>query len=295
MTRSVHTLLSRSLSQVGTERALPRARAELDRLGTQLATGYRIQRPSDDPSGYTQAKALGRLQERLAQYGRGIDAASLWVDRTQVELDGLADLFSEAHETGLRAANGVLDAEEMALQIESVRDEVIARLNATSAGEHLFAGNQTTTPPVNGDGTLAGGDVSGRREREVAPGVRLAINTVGALEVDGVGAPERLQALADAIRAGDRDAIAGALDGVDAGVKHYISLGARNGTVARNLQNARAAIESQDLVVGEQRAAIEEVDLAEVMGAIQRRQTGLEAALRATASTVQQTLLDYLR
>ena len=76
MTRSVHTLLSRSLSQVGAERALPRARAEISRLSSQLATGYRIQRPSDDPSGYTQAKALGRMQERIEQYGRGIDAAT---------------------------------------------------------------------------------------------------------------------------------------------------------------------------------------------------------------------------
>ena len=45
---------------------------------------------------------------------------------------------------------------------------------------------------------------------------------------------------------------------------------------------------------GERRAQIEEVDLASVLGAIQRRQTGLEAALRASAATVQQSLMNYL-
>ena len=294
MPQPIQTALTRAISQSNNSRAVPRARAALDEAASQLATGYRIQRPSDDPAGFSQARTIGRIQDRLAQHGRAIDAAALWIDRTQTELDGLADLFSEAKEIGVRAANGLLDADDFARSIEAIREEAISRLNATSNGEYLFAGNQTKTAPLNADGTIAAGDFSGLRQREVAPGLTLDINTVGALDVDGVPAPQRLQDLADAIRAGDSDAMTTALDGVQTSLEHYIRLGGQNGIKTQRLQSARDAIDAQNLVLDERRATIEEIDLAEVMGLVQQRQTSLEAALRAQAASVQTTLLNYL-
>ena len=294
MPRPVISALTRAVAQSSTRRALPEARAAVDVLTEQLATGYRIQRPSDDPGGFAQARALGQVQARLGQYGRAIDAASLWVDQTQAQLDGLNELFARARDLGLRAANGTSDADALADEVEALRTETIARLNTQSAGEYLFAGNATTTAPIAPDGTVAAGDFGGARTREVAPGVTVTLNVTRALEVDGVAAPERLQALADAIRAGDPTALADAIDGANAGIDHYARLGGQSGAVSRTLDRSRDAVEAQDLVVGERRASIEEVDLAETYGALQRRQVGLEAALRASAATVQQTLLDYL-
>ena len=295
--RSIQTTIARSLSQTGAGRALPKNRAAVDGLREQLATGKRIQRPSDDPAGWGRAETLRLLEGRLEQHERGIGAARLWTDQTQAELDGLQELFTRAYETGLRAANGVYDAEDLAREVESLRDEAVTRLNATSGGEYLFAGNATATAPLAADGTVSVGDFGGRRTREVAPGVTLTLNVPGtdALVVDGLPAPEQLQALADAIRSGDPAAMEAAISTARAGSDHYTELGARSGTVSRQLQNAEANVEAQAIVAGEGRADIEEIDLAEVLGALERRQTGLEAALRATATAVQTSLLDYLR
>ena len=295
MTRPIQSALTRSVAHGSPGRQLGRARAAVDELNARLATGKRIRKPSDDASGFDQAKGITRLQERLAQHTRSIDAAALWTDQTQVELAALSDLFVLAKEAGLRGANGVLDGDDLADQVESFRAETIERLNATSNGEHLFAGNQTLTAPIDAaTGALAPGDFSGRRDREVAPGVTVTLNVTGALEVGGVPAPDRLQALADALRGGDPAAIGTALAGVEEGVDHYIQLGGRSGTVSRQLDTARGAIEQQHLLLDERRASIEEVDLAETLGALQLRQTGLEAALRATAASVQQSLVNYL-
>ena len=295
MSRPIQSALTRSVAHGGPGRQLGRARAAVDTLNTQLATGKRILKPSDDASGFDQAKGIARLQERLAQHTRSIDAAALWTDQTQVELAALSDLFVLAKEAGLRGANGVLDGDDLADQVEAFRAEAIERLNATSNGEYLFAGNDTLTAPIDAaTGAVAPGDFTGRREREIAPGVTVALNVTGALEVGGVAAPDRLQALADALRTGDPDAIGTALAGVEEGVDHYIRLGGRSGDVSRRLGSARAAIEQQHLLLDERRAAIEEIDLAETLGALQQRQTGLEAALRATAASVQQSLLNYL-
>ena len=294
MPRPLQSALTRFVTQNGTQKALTNTRSTIAQLNSQLSTGMRIQTPSDDPSGFDQAKGLQRLQDRIAQYHRNLDSATLWNDRTQQELDSLSDLFVEAKEIGLRGANGVLDREDLALQVDRLRDETISRLNAQSGGEYLFAGNATTTQPINADGTVAAGDFSGARQREVAPGVTATLNVTGALTLDGVSAPDRLQALSDALRAGDNDAITTALEGVETGVDHYIRLASGTGNTARTLESSRATLNQQDLVLGEQRAAIEEIDLVETMGALQRQQVGLEAALRATASSVQLSLMNYL-
>ena len=297
MTRPVHTAVHRALAQADAGRQPARARTELDRLGSRLATGLRIQRPSDDPAGYARAQSLGRQSERLAQVERGLGAAQLWSDRTEAELGALADLFAEAYEVGLGAANGVRDAEDFAREIDALRAEAVDRLNARSGDEYLFAGNETRTAPLDAAGVVAPGDFSGRREREMAPGVAVAVNVPGtdALYVGGVAAPDRLQALADAVRAGDRDAVTEALGGVGEGRDHYVRLAARTGTTARQIAGAQASAEAQRVAADEGRAQVEEIDLAETLGAMQRQQTALEAALRATASQVQTTLLDYLR
>lgn len=297
MTRPLHSAVHRALAQASSGGQAARARTQLDRLGSQLATGLRIQRPSDDPAGFEQARALGRTGDRLAQVERGLDAAQLWNDRTAAELGALGDLFARAYEVGLGAANGVRDAEDFAREIDTLRAEAVERLNATSGDERLFTGNETRTAPLDASGAVVPGDFSGRRTREIAPGVTAAVNVPGseALYVGGVAAPDRLQALADAVRAGDRDALTAALGGVGEGRDHYIRLEGRTGTTARQLQDARASAETQRIAADAGRSRIEDADLAETLGAMQSQQTALEAALRATASQVQTTLLDYLR
>lgn len=295
--RPISSSVTRSLAQVGASRALPNARADVDVLRQQLATGKRIVRPSDDPAGYSQARALGRVEQRLAVHERSLDAATLWTNRTQAELGALSDLFAEANETALRAANGVLDPDTLADQIDGIRDEVVGRLNAKSGDEYLFAGNATRTPPLRlPEGSVTTEDVDGKRTREVAPGITLTLNTPGteALYVDGVPAPEQLGALAEAIRSGDAEAIQSGIAATRAAIDHYTDLEAKSGTVSARIQDARLAVEQQAVQTADARANIEEIDLAEVLGALQRRQVGLEAALRATAESSQQTLLNYL-
>ena len=295
--RPISSSVTRSLAQVGAGNALPNARAEVDVLRQQLATGKRIVRPSDDPGGYAQARALGRVEQRLAVHERTLDAVSLWTDRTQDALGALSELFANANEAALRAANGVADPEALASQIDALRAEVVTGLNAKSGDEYLFAGNATKTPPLRlPDGSVTTEDVDGTRTREVAPGITLTLNIPGteAIYVDGVPATEHLEALAEAIRTGDAEGIQTGVAATRAALEHYTDLEGRSGAVSARIADARASVEQQAVQTADARANIEEIDLAEVLGALQRRQTGLEAALRATAEAAQQTLLNYL-
>lgn len=297
MDRPITSSLAAALAQRGVERSLPQVRADIARLNEQMTTGIRVGQASDDPTAFVTIRTLRAREDKLARYDRTIGAATLWTDQTQAALDEVAGLFTEVHATGLRAASGTPDYTALADQIAGFRAEVIARLNATSGGEYLFSGNRTDTAPLLDDGTVAGTGFDGARRREVGPGITLKINVPGsdALYVDGEPATDRLLALEDAVRSGDNAAIQAALAGTKAGSDHYIELGARAGLVANRLGLSRSSIEAEELVVSKRRSGLEEADLADVLGQLQRRQVALEATLKATAATLQTSLLEYLR
>ncbi|MEM1042289.1 MAG: flagellin [Bacteroidota bacterium] len=287
--------------------AIPGIRRDLAGFQEQLITGRRVNRPSDDPVAFAQARMLESLDERYAQYGRTIDSSRLWVNRTSDELSNLTERFAEAYEEGLQALNDTLnegDREAIAGRVEALLDEVIDGLNAQSGSEYLFAGTRTTTAPFDEDGAPTG-DLSGARNRQIGPNTELAINISGEQVLDpgeGFTIVESLQNLADALRGADIGVpgdepsdLAEAVGQVGTARDHLIDLGAALGATARRLTTAEYQLQNASIETERRRSELEDADYFETVTAFQQAQTTLEAALATTASITQTTLLDYLR
>ncbi len=291
-------------ARAGTE--VPALRRDLAALQEQLITGRRVNRPSDDPSAFAQARMLDSLDGQYAQFGRTVDSSRLWVNRTADQLDTLTDRFAEAHEEGLRALNGTLndgDREAVADRVEALLEEVIDGLNARADGEYLFAGNRTTTAPFDADGAPTG-DLGGARTRQIGPNTTLAINVSGERVLDtgeGHTIVESLQNLVAALRPGVPDgplppvSLEDAAEQVAVARDHLIDLGAEVGATARRLGHAELSLQNASIETQRHRSTLEDADYFETVSAFQQTQTTLEAALATTASIAQTTLLDYLR
>lgn len=300
---SINLSRERSLYARAAERHTPVIQRDLARLREQIGTGQRINRASDDAAGFARARRLDALSGRYAQYQRSIGAARPWVNATQDALDGLADRFAEVYESGLRAANDARSANDrnaIAQRLDALKAEVVDGLNATSAGEHLFAGNRTDTPPFAADGTPAQpyADLGGERRRRIGPGQEVVLN-LSAERVhqtgEGFSIVEALDALTTAIRSGDQTAMQDGLGQVETARDHLTTLGAEAGTTATRLTDAAEQLRTADVQVQQQRSALEDADYLDVLTRVQQRQGNLEAALKVTASTLQTSLLNYLR
>ena len=274
-------------------------RRDLALLNEQLATGRRVNRPSDDPASFSKARSLESLERQYAQYERTIGDSQYWTNSTEAELGNLSELFTQAYEEGLKGMNDTNSTEEreiLATRIEELLAESIDSLNAKAGGEYLFAGNRTTTQPFDDTGAAAG-DLSGERLRQIAPGVEVRINIPGSRVIDrgdGTTITDSLQALADALRSEDQTAMQEALDGVITSRDHLIGLTGEVGGIARRLSDTEARLQDASLEATRRRSAVENADLAQTITSFQRTQTMLEAALRSTASIQQTTLLNYL-
>ena len=315
---TVNVARERSLYSSNAERSGPALQRDLSRLREQMSTGKRINRPSDDPDAFAVAEQMKALGSQYARYEESIAAARPWVDRTQATLDQLGELFTQAQEEGIRAANDARsadDRETIAQRLESLRDEVLDQLNAKHDGEHLFAGNQTGTPPFE-EGTTTGAiepvadydAIDGERTRPIGPDRSLVVNisgrelhkmeedkVVGGMVVKGQTITGALDDLITAVRNGDTAAMQDALGATEAARDHVVDLGAKAGTTAQRLTAAEEQLQSAGLTAERRRSEAEDADYLETVTALQQTQTRLQAALKATASTLQTSLLDFLR
>ena len=299
---SINLARERGLYTAFSEHALQARQMELARLQEQLSSGERIQRPSDDPSAFTEARQMELLHNRYAQYMRSITSSQSWVDHTQVGLDKLADLFTEAYERGVRINNATFsagDREAEATKLEAILENIVDVLNTRAGDEYVFAGSRTTVKPF----TLAANVVTyngnnGSRERHIGRDLNMTINIDGQTLHDtgqGYTVTEAVKNLIDAIRAGTPAGIDTAIGQVAVSRDHIIDRGGEAGSMANRLELAGQQLTDASLMVEARRSRLEDLDFAEAMMNFQNTQVGLQAAVRVASSVLNTTLLDYLK
>ncbi len=124
----------------------------LDRTNQQLATGRRVQFPSDDPVG---AGAIMRLRSSLfenEQYLRNVDQGISWLDATDSVLKDATSLLHRARELAVYGSSGTLDSSAqsaLADEMNQLFDNLVQLGNASHGGRQLFAGQETRTIPFS--------------------------------------------------------------------------------------------------------------------------------------------------
>jgi len=294
------------------DQEVPTIRRDISRLREQISTGKRVNRPSDAPDAFAVAEEMKTLGNRLDRRLSTINSARTFADRTQQELDGMIDLFARAREEGVQAANDSVsegDREAIAQELRSIKAEVVDRMNAQQDGEYIFAGNRTDKKPFREDGTPnypTHDPVSGDRTRQIGKDQELTVNIDGK-ELDQYGTtpsgdPKTITgALDNLIKAvdpadntpgpGSDPDIRPALGDVKDALDHVISKGSKAGAIGKRLSIAEEQVESVKLDARERQSDAEDADLAKVASNLQQKQTQLQAALRAVASSKQQASL----
>ena len=296
---------------------VPRLQRDISRLREQISSGKRINRPSDDPSSFTTAERMKTLGNQLARREESIASARTFVDRTQQELDGMADLFTQAREDGVRAADDTRSDEDraaIAQELRSLKDEVVDRMNSTQDGEYIFAGNRTDTQPFNEDGDVNSDApingsldaLDGDRTRPIGKNKDLTVNIDGKAlaqyDTAASGDPETITGALDNLinavdpkdNTGSDPDISTALGEVENALDHVISKGSEAGAIGRRLSAAQDQVEAASLEANERRSDAEDTDLATAISELQQRQTQLQAAFQATSSSQQTSLVNFL-
>ncbi|GBD46717.1 Flagellar hook-associated protein 3 [bacterium HR41] len=275
----------------------------------RVSSGRDLVRPSDDP--LRAAKAIS-LRNELALVGelRGnVDDAINWQEVADRALSNIGDYLQRARELIVQGANdpvGQRGREAIATEIDQIIDAIKQEANVTYGGRYIFSGTATQTAPYTPGGPDAYNGDAGVIERTIGPGVRIPVNVVrgGALLGQGQVANDglildTLRDAADQLRSGtpaDLNALRSTtLQALDRNIDELSRARAEIGATQRRLEAAGSRLADLELTVRTLSSQTEDADMAEAITTFASQQTAYQAALRATASIVQTSLLDFLR
>lgn len=283
-------------------------RGSLQRLQSQIATGERLERGSDDPAAASRLRALLR-SERLGEV-EAENAAKLEQDLTvgADEIARVAEILVRARELAVQAASDTQGPEARAIiaeELEQLNEELFARANAvTLTGEPLFAGTAGGPAYVRDPGGAV--SYSGNLERgsvSAGPGIEVAPGVAGpqVFEFDLNGSPSSaftvLAGLAAALRDPNADpstAASGALAGLDTALdtatRSQTVLGTRVAWVEALKQNQA----DRAIALAEQRSEYGDTDIADAITRLQQTLTAIEASQATFARVSSLTLFNAL-
>lgn len=280
------------------------ASRRLSKTQEQLASGKLLNRPSDDPTAVARAITLRSELEGIQQHSKNVGEAQGWEDVTDSALAGLGDALQRVRELVVQGATdsaGPAARRAIAVEIRGLIDSMKSSANASYGGRYVFSGTATGTRPYAIGGSDAYAGDQGTMEREIGPGVSVAVNVVGKRvlgdEDEGMlatlrGVVARLESGTTADAAALRSGALGALDGH---LDDLSAIRAEVGSTANRLDAAALRLGDVELFTRGLLSETEDVDFAEAMVRFSTEQAALQAGLKAGAQIVQASLLDFLR
>lgn len=262
----------------------------------KIASGKRINRPSDDPIGMGQALGYKKDISRLDQFNDNIDQAELRVDKVEDILAGVTDFLSEAKKIATDLHPNM--REMMADQLVVIREQVLQLANSKDNGNYIFAGNLTDAQPFDSTTGVYSGD-NGTKNYLIGEGLELDIEADGSqiFETGGVSVFDVLSDLEAELRLGDAadaDVIAAQIpllaDAIDTlNTTRAVNAGKYQRLEATKNHNEVFKVNVQDLL-----SRTEDTDVVEAAIDLQVQQTAYESTLATAAKIVRPSLIDYL-
>jgi flagellar hook-associated protein 3 FlgL len=299
--------------QQSVEAMLERQKA-LSETEQQVATGKRILKPSDDPSGAVRILDLKEAEQRLAQYQRNADWATARLDQEETALIGMQNLVQRVRELAVRGNNGTMNAEDraaIAAEVTQLRDSFLQLANTRDAnGEYVFAGFDSQSAPmtmtINGLGqaefSFTGDD--GQRMLQIGESREVAIGDPGSLFMN-------LSSADTAATNGERD-IGEIIDRVafnfnadtpdqysltdlDTALSRLSEMRAKIGARMNAIDDQKVSNDAFTIAVTDVRSSLEDLDFAEAISRFNQQLTALQASQQAFIKVQDLSLFNFIR
>ena len=131
--------------------SINRNRETLSMYEQQLATGKKIQKPSDDPIVAVRALKFRTNVKEIEQYESNAEDAISWASVTEQAVANVTDIVKRIRELSVQATSDVMNVsnrKNVVTEINQLTDQFMTEANATYAGRHVFGGYKTNIPLV---------------------------------------------------------------------------------------------------------------------------------------------------
>jgi flagellar hook-associated protein 3 FlgL len=266
----------------------------------KVATGKKINRPSDDPVGIGKVLDYRKRLASIDQYQSNIAKGKTRIQMTETTLDMVSNLLTDAKNIAMDQSTGSVESSDRAIaaeQIAAIRDHVLQLANTRRGGQYIFAGHKTHEPAFSDIGVYNGD--SGKIKIIIDEKSEVKINLTGEDifgpdgsnvfdMLDGLQAALELPVYEQSTVAAQANLLAEARDKVNL---------ARAGSAStfKRLEGCDGMLDSFKLRIEDMLSKTEDADLATAIVELQFEEHAYEASLAASARVMQPSLLNFLK
>lgn len=293
-------MITRSLND------LNRITRRLFALQEELATGQKVNSPSDDPLAARRAVSIQTQIGINQQYITNISTASPQLTESSSSIQTVISILQRVNELTIEGANGTLSQtqlDQIAVEVDQLLENVLTEANHETNGRYIFAGTRTLSTPFvatrDGNGRITAVTYNGNDETieiQAAAGALVQINESGvnAFQSDQ-DVFQLLIDIRDNLYAGDQAALQGQrLAELKTALEQLLASLAKLGAVENRLD--RMTINLEDNVTELQDTLSDNIDAdyAQTVLNLNAQTNAYTAALNATARVIQPSLLDFI-
>jgi flagellar hook-associated protein 3 FlgL len=306
MAGGIGTRITPAMVTASTLNDLNATLSALQRSSNELSSGHRILTPSDDPYGASHVIDLQSQLDGLAAYESAAKDGTAWTQAATGAMGNISDILQRVRELIVQASNGTYNPEDLkgiSTEVTQLTEAVKQDANTQYAGQYIFSGTATLTSPYQqGTEDVYQGNAEGIA-RAVGPGMNIPVSTnLSSVLGNGAGTKDGklldvLRTIAQHLNEGTPEAraeLANDMKNLDGNMEALTSLQAVSGSSTEQLQTATGRIESLQSAITQALSSTQDADIAKTSTNFSNEQAAYSAALRAAATIVQESLLNFL-
>ncbi len=291
---------------------LNRNAQQMNSTQTQLATGRKINKPSDDPVGITYSLRYRAELSSNEQYQKNVDSAVSWLDFNDTVMDQAGSVVQRLRELTVQAATGTnpqsaLDS--INEEVKQLKAQLVDISNSTLNGKYVFNGETYDVKPydfpTSADGsfdtTNAASVVtdSGKINFIVGESIQLPINVTGnevfgdSTEADNLFVI--FNTISQALASGDQKEVSNQLANIDTRTNKMLAIRAEIGAKTNRVELMQGRLSDLEVNLTDLQAKVEDADYAELSIKSKIQENIYNASLSAGAKIISQSLVDFLR
>ncbi len=314
--------------------AVGKTKGKVEDLQMKGSTMKRVSKPSDDPVANVELLAIRSQNIDADQYMRNLHFAQTQLNYTENVIEDLTNILIKAKELAIGAASTIYSPEireGVSKEIHQLRQQALSLANKRMGNRYLFAGHNVLTRPFDTEGKYHGdtnkinieinkdvfipvnihgkelffskgtkpldrNDINLKKEEVdlTVPQMRGLASAEENKEVE-VSVFDELRALENAMLTDNPNIIQGLLEKFDTSLERVVKLRTEIGALSNTVSNSENNIEKTKLLNESHKSKLEDADVTDIFGNLQKEQSVLKATYQASANLMNTNLMDFLR
>jgi len=268
----------------------------------QLASGKKVNTPSDDPLAVRGILQYKQIISDTEQYQRNIQHAEGYLATSESVLAGVTNTLSRLREIAVSQGTDTANTEtrlDTSFEVGELFNELISNGNSKFGDRYLFAGYLSDTAPFSSSGVY-GGD-SNETALKIGPSTTFTYGTTGNKLFKGVGFTggvdiyQIVQDFKTALEGDNTTNIQNAIGNLDSALNQVDKVTAQVGARINRVDAQKTSLDSFLLEATQLLSNAEDADFTSVTTELSLQQTTLEALLASSSKVNTLNIFKFLR